>query len=212
MREAPEVEISLSKITPAKYNARKDLKPGEKAYEDIKKSIKTFGLVDPLIWNKRTGNLVGGHQRLKILQAEGEKKVRVRVVDLPLAKEKALSLALNKVSGGWDNQKLAGLLADLDDGDILETGFSEEEIEELTGLNEDEVKGTVKFSEELDEENNYIVLFYRTSTDWLQAQTLFDLDSVYSKRRNGKPWAKGIGRVLNGVEAVERIKKNLGAI
>ena len=75
--------------------------------------------IRPLIWNKRTGNLVGGHQRFKVLIAQGAKDVEVSVVDLPLEKEKALNIALNKISGDWDEQKLAELLNDL----IKETEF-----------------------------------------------------------------------------------------
>lgn len=207
--EAKEAEISIDKIKPAQYNPRKDLKTGDKAYKDIKRSLEEFGLVDPLIWNKRTGNLVGGHQRLKVLQAEGAKKVRVRVVDIPLAKEKVLSITLNKVGGRWDKKKLASLLLEIEDDDLITTGFDEDEIDELIGEVENGIDGKIKFSEELDEENNYVVLVFRKSTDWLHAQTIFDLESVYSKRRNGKPWSKGMGRVLDGLKAIDTIRKSL---
>lgn len=207
--EAKEAEISIDKIKPAQYNPRKDLKMGDKAYKDIKRSLEEFGLVDPLIWNKRTGNLVGGHQRLKVLQAEGAKKVRVRVVDIPLAKEKVLSITLNKVGGRWDKKKLASLLLEIEDDDLITTGFDEDEIDELIGEVENGIDGKIKFSEELDEENNYVVLVFRKSTDWLHAQTIFDLESVYSKRRNGKPWSKGMGRVLDGLKAIDTIRKSL---
>ncbi|EAG5065240.1 chromosome partitioning protein ParB, partial [Listeria monocytogenes] len=60
-------EIEVSKINPAAYNPRIDLMPGDLEYEKLKKSIEEFGYIDPLIWNERTGNLVGGHQRYKIL-------------------------------------------------------------------------------------------------------------------------------------------------
>ena len=61
-------KVSVSKINPAAYNPRGDLKPGDKDYEKLKDSINTFGYVEPLVWNSKTGNLVGGHQRLKILK------------------------------------------------------------------------------------------------------------------------------------------------
>ena len=125
--------IEISKINPAVYNPRKDLKTGDPEYEHLKKSINEFGLIDPLIWNKRTGNLVGGHQRLKILKERGDKEVEVSVVDLDDAKEKALNIALNKISGDWDMPLLKDLLEELDTGDFdMEiTGFSEKEIEDL---------------------------------------------------------------------------------
>lgn len=64
-------KLNIEKLNPSKYNPRKDLKPGDPEYEKLKKSINTFGYVEPVIWNKRTGNVVGGHQRLKILKQQG---------------------------------------------------------------------------------------------------------------------------------------------
>ena len=89
--------------------------------------------MEPLVWNETTGNLVGGHQRLKILKARGDKKVKVSVVDLSPAKEKALNIALNKVSGDWDKPLLKDLLQELDTGefDVELTGFGESELEDL---------------------------------------------------------------------------------
>jgi len=125
--------LPISKINPAIYNPRKDLKPGDQEYEKLKKSIDEFYIVEPLIWNKRTGNLVGGHQRLKILKERGDQEVEVSVVDLNEAKEKALNLALNKISGEWDYPALKDLLQELDTGafDIEITGFDLGEIEDL---------------------------------------------------------------------------------
>ena len=125
--------IPLTKINPAVYNPRLDLKPGDLDYEKIRKSIEEFDLVEPLVWNKRTRNLVGGHQRLKILKERGDKTVEVSVVDLDAQKEKALNLALNKIQGDWDYPRLKDLLEELDIGDmdIDITGFDEKEIEEL---------------------------------------------------------------------------------
>lgn len=126
-------EIPIDKLNPAPYNPRKDLKPGDPEYERLKKSIQEFDLVEPIVWNQRTGNVVGGHQRLKVLRDLGEKKVAVSVVDLDAKKEKALNVALNKISGEWDFPKLKDLLVELDDGDFdLDlTGFSEEGLKGL---------------------------------------------------------------------------------
>jgi len=125
--------IPIRKIKPAAYNPRKDLKPGDPEYEKLKKSLAEFDMVEPLVWNKQTGNLVGGHQRLKILKELGVKNVEVSVVDLSEAKEKALNLALNKISGEWDFPLLKDLLEELDTGDFdMEiTGFDDKEIEDL---------------------------------------------------------------------------------
>ena len=93
--------ISVKEINPALYNPRRDLKPDDKEYKQLVKSINEFGCIQLLIWNRRTKHLVGGHQRFKVLLAQGTKEVEVSVVDLPLEKEKALNIALNKISGDW---------------------------------------------------------------------------------------------------------------
>ena len=59
------VKKKIEDLRPASYNPRKDLKPGDKEYEKLKRSITEFGYVEPVIWNERTGTVVGGHQRLK---------------------------------------------------------------------------------------------------------------------------------------------------
>ncbi len=126
-------KLPLAKLNPAKYNPRKDLKPGDPEYEKLKKSMETFGYVEPIVWNKRTGQIVGGHQRFKILQHQGEMEIECVVVDLDEQREKALNITLNKVTGEWDLPKLADLISELDNGifDISLTGFDAAEIEDL---------------------------------------------------------------------------------
>lgn len=127
-------KVKVLEINPAPYNPRIDLKPGDPDYKKLKQSISTFGLVEPLVWNKRTGNLVGGHQRLKILVAGGAEEVEVSVVDLSPDMEKVLNIALNKISGDWDEEKLNDLLTEiqqLPDFDVGLTGFEPKEISEL---------------------------------------------------------------------------------
>lgn len=130
-------------LVPADYNPRKDLKPGDKEYEKLKRSIDEFGYVDPLIWNKRTSRLVGGHQRLKVLKDMGIDEVDVVVVDMGEEKEKALNVALNKISGDWDKDKLMLLITDLqgEDFDVSLTGFDPEELDDLF---KDDMKDGVK--------------------------------------------------------------------
>ncbi|BBP90965.1 hypothetical protein BsIDN1_45830 [Bacillus safensis] len=95
--------------------------------------MKKFGYVDPLVWNERTGHLVGGHQRFKILMEDRPSEILVSVVSLNDQDEKALNVALNKISGHWDENKLEKLLTELKDNNLdLETiGFTEEEYEDL---------------------------------------------------------------------------------
>jgi ParB-like chromosome segregation protein Spo0J len=125
--------ISITEIDPAPYNPRIDLKPGDPDYEKIRKSIEAFDLVEPLVWNERTGTLIGGHQRLKVLRERGDTEVEVSAVDLEPDMERALNLALNKTGGDWDLPKLKDLLEELDTGDFDMdiTGFDASEIEDL---------------------------------------------------------------------------------
>lgn len=134
---------NVKDLFPADYNPRKDLKPGDPEYEKLKRSIEQFGYVEPVIWNEKTGRVVGGHQRLKVLTDMGITEVDVVVVDMDTEKEKALNIALNKISGEWDTEKLALVIADLQgtDFDVSLTGFDPEELEDLF---RDDVKGGVK--------------------------------------------------------------------
>lgn len=125
----------VDELKAAEYNPRKDLRPGDAEYEKLKRSIQEFGYVEPVIWNKRTGTVVGGHQRLKVMKDLGYEEVDCVVVDLDEKKEKALNIALNKISGEWDNDLLANLLKDLDGSgyDITLMGFDLAEAQELFG-------------------------------------------------------------------------------
>ena len=87
---------NVKDLLPADYNPRKDLKPGDPEYEKLKRSIEQFGYVEPVIWNEKTGRVVGGHQRLKVLTDMGITEVDVVVVDMDTEKEKALNIALNR--------------------------------------------------------------------------------------------------------------------
>lgn len=126
-------KIHITELKAAEYNPRKDLKPGDPEFEKLKRSLEQFGYVEPVIWNKTTGNVVGGHQRLKVLQTLGYTEIDCVVVELDGEKEKALNIALNKISGDWDKDKLALLITDLQasDFDVSLTGFDPAEIDDL---------------------------------------------------------------------------------
>ncbi len=152
-------KIEINKINPAVYNPRVDLKPDDPEYKKLKNSIDTFGYVEPLVWNKKTGNLVGGHQRLKILIEQGFTEVEVSVVDLPLEKEKALNLALNKIRGDWDNGKLAILLDELNknqDLDVKLTGFDFSEISQILDRAEEIKEDGFNIEEEIKNIDNAV--------------------------------------------------------
>ena len=126
------LKIPADKLKPSKFNPRKDLKPGDPEYEKLRRSIDEFGYVEPVLWNKRTGNIVGGHQRYIVLTALGFKEIDCVVVDLDEQREKALNDELNKINGEFDIPLQTDLLKDLnEDGyDVSLTGFDAAEIDE----------------------------------------------------------------------------------
>jgi DNA modification methylase len=146
-------KVKVSEIKASAYNPRKDLQPGDPDYESLKKSIEVFGYIDPIILNEQTGNLVGGHQRLKILIAAGFKEVEASIVNLDPVQEKALNLALNKIQGAWDNDKLAALVEELTkipDFDMGLTGFDLPEVSEILDRVEDAKEDGFDLGKELD--------------------------------------------------------------
>ena len=122
----------IKDLIPADYNPRKKLKPGDKEYEKIKNSIKEFGYVEPIIINTDM-TIIGGHQRLTVLSDMGYEEVECIMVQVDKTKEKALNIALNKITGEWNKELLADLIKDLQnsDFDMDVTGFEPPEIEQL---------------------------------------------------------------------------------
>jgi ParB-like chromosome segregation protein Spo0J len=150
-------KVDINTLNAAKYNPRKDLQPSDPEYVKLKNSIEHFGYVDPVIVNKRNNTVVGGHQRLKVLLDLGYKDIDVVYVDLDETDEKALNIALNKISGDWDAEKLEDILRDIcidENYDIELTGFTLDEVEKLfDGSLEEAVKDledTDKESEQKD--------------------------------------------------------------
>jgi len=182
---------------------------GKKQIDQVVASINEFGFTNPLLVDE--GNtLIAGHGRLLAAKKIGMEEIPcVRLSHLSDAQKKAYVIADNKIAlnSGWDDDLLKTELDELDalGFDVAVTGF--DELLDGTGI-EDQEEGEVKFSEYLNEANNYVVLTFDNEIDWLSAQTHFNLESVYSKRANGKPWSKGIGRVVNGGEYLKKITED----
>lgn len=125
--------LSVDALRPAAYNPRKKLKPGDKEYEKIKNSIQEFGYVEPIIVNYDM-TVIGGHQRLTVLKDLGYTEVQCVEVHIEDEnKVKALNVALNKITGSWNEQLLADLIVDLQSANFNTdfTGFEAPEIEQL---------------------------------------------------------------------------------
>ena len=125
-------ELPLKELKPAAYNPRKKLKKGDKEYEKIKQSLLKFGYVDPIIVNEDL-TVIGGHQRLTVLKDLDYETAKCVIVKLSKEDEKALNIALNKITGQWDDALLADLLLDLQESDFnLDlTGFEPPEIDNI---------------------------------------------------------------------------------
>lgn len=125
--------VSLSGLVDAPYNPRVTLKPGDAEWEKLKNSIEHFGYVEPIVVNERNHVVIGGHQRLHVMRDMGVEEAEVVLVDLDDNDEKALNIALNKINGSWDAEKLESLLHELDLGgyDTDLTGFSKAELDTL---------------------------------------------------------------------------------
>jgi hypothetical protein len=128
-------KLRIDELKAASYNPRKKLKPGDAEFEKLKRSIEEFGYVEPIIVNKRTGNICGGHQRAEVLRTLGYTEADAVIVDLDEQQEKALNLALNRISGEWDEGLLTELLKDLEQSgfDLELTGFDMAEVKDLYG-------------------------------------------------------------------------------
>lgn len=125
--------LSVDALRPAAYNPRKKLKAGDKEYEKIKNSILEFGYVEPIIVNYDM-TVIGGHQRLTVLKDLGYTEVQCVEVHIEDEnKVKALNIALNRITGAWNEQLLADLIVDLQSANFNTdfTGFEAPEIEQL---------------------------------------------------------------------------------
>lgn len=125
-------KVKIQKLKIAEYNPRKKLTPDDPEYQKLKRSILEFGYVMPIVVNYDM-TVIGGQQGLTLLQDLGYEEVDCNIVNLNKTQEKALNLALNKIDGIWDNDKLEKILEELKEADIdlLSTGFDEKEIEKL---------------------------------------------------------------------------------
>ena len=130
------MQIEKRNIRDLKFYPGNPRKISNEMLESLKKSLSEFGIVDPLVINK-DNQVIGGNQRLKVLQELGVQEVDVVVVDFPKSKEKALNIALNKIIGEFDEELLRVFIEDIEPLDIELTGLDDSEIKFLT-LSEDD--------------------------------------------------------------------------
>lgn len=183
----------LSELKPAEYNPRVALKPEDEEYQKIKRSIERWGYIDPIIINS-DGTIIGGHQRYSVLSELGYKEIDVVCLDLNKNDEKALNIALNKISGDWDQTKLKDLLVelDIDDFDITLTGFTNKELDDLIDITETEPTAS--------------------EDDFSIDQALEDTEQKGPIVKQGEVWQLGRHRLMCGDSAdLKDVKKLMGS-
>ncbi|HBT93134.1 MAG TPA: hypothetical protein DEB23_02485 [Chitinophagaceae bacterium] len=172
-------------------------------FRKLVKSIQEFPdmlNVRPLVVNKDMV-VLGGNMRLKAIKEAGIKEISIEIVDWTEDQQKEFIIKDNVGFGEWNWDDLAN---DWDEIQLTDWGLDIPDFNK--GIDNEE--GEIKISTELDQHSNYIVLKFNTDIDWLQVQSIFGLESTYSLRQNGKTWSKGVGRVIDGIDAILKIKES----
>jgi hypothetical protein len=172
-------------------------------FKKLVKSIQEFPdmlNVRPLVVNKDMV-VLGGNMRLKAIKEAGIKEISIEIVDWTEDQQKEFIIKDNVGFGEWNWDDLAN---DWDEIQLTDWGLDIPDFNK----NIDNEEGEIKISTELDQHSNYIVLKFNTDIDWLQVQSIFGLESTYSLRQNGKTWSKGVGRVIDGIDAILKIKES----
>lgn len=124
-------QVPIDRLRPDPANPRRI---GDEELEALTRSLRRFGFVQPVLVRREDSTVIGGHQRLLAARRLGMTTVPVIWLDISREQARLLGLALNKISGSWDDQLLAHLLADLqthDDIDLTLSGFGDDELQDL---------------------------------------------------------------------------------
>lgn len=207
MEELNIVYKQIKELKPYKKNAKKHSK---EQVEQIANSIKEFGFTQPVIVDKHN-SVVAGHGRILGAKKAGLKQVpTVCLEDLTEEQIKAYRLVDNKLNESeWDSDLLKQSLDEIAEMDMEVFGFAMDSLadEEL------EIESDVPFTEILNEENNYIVLKFDNKVDWINALGVLGIEKVkaFPTKKNGnkKTFVEraGVGRVIDGVKALEKMKE-----
>lgn len=186
----------------------------KKQVDKLSRLIDAVGWRLPICVSNLSGFVIRGHGRLAAARILGVKVAPVDFQDYQSRDEEIADLVADNTIpelAHIDDKLLAVLVKEIDTGDLIDTemlGLSEKKIDSLlqeiqADLEIDEPE--IVFSEELHESSNYIVLTFKNEIDWLQAQTVFGLETVHSLDSKKTFEHKGIGRVIDGVTAINKL-------
>lgn len=175
-------QMAVTDLKTATYNPRK-IHPQK--YKSLRKSIEKFGILEPLLVNKRTGyTVVSGHQRLRVANELGKQSVPCNIIDVDEATEKLLNVGMNNATGENDKEKLTTVFKEL----VL-SGLDLD----MTGFRSDEISNLVATPDELDEEEpeypitpyfgekySYVVIFTKNEVDWTYLRNALGIESKKS--------------------------------
>ena len=195
--------VNIADLHESEFNPRVALEKQSREYKEIATSIREYGFVEPLVVNRHNMAVIGGHQRLAVMRDMGEETIQCVFIneDDPV-REKALCVALNKIKGDWDMEKLKSLLRD-EDVSIFPTGFDEGEVELGDLLGDDEPELDVPNQDaEPEEEKEYTTIikignfsFVATGTEYnnllndIRDEGIFEPQAIADEMRR---------RILNG--------------
>ena len=151
--------------------------------------------------------ILGGNMRYKAALELGLSEVWVIQADYLTKDQKAEFIIKDNAGfGRWDWETLANdwSMEVLTDWGV-DVVIDQDDIAEMNNPNNMNTENV--FATELDMQSNYIVLKFNNDIDWIQAKTLFELKTETARRQNGKAWSQGIGRVVDGVKAIKKIKE-----
>jgi len=188
-------ELKLASYNPRKFDSRQ--------FQKIKDSISTYGMKEALIVNKRNNVILHGNQRYKALVALNHKEAPVTWVDLDEAEEKVFNIVMNAVGMSFDEEKLAYLVESIKNQTSMQLLLQEMIEQKKKDLKDKGITPEMEFSKEVDEKFNYIVVVFDKVTDFMNVQTMFNMNPVYDAVKGKKV---GMGRIIDGKEFIKKLK------
>lgn len=171
-------DVDIESLRPDPANPRKI---SDAELEALTRSVREWGFVQPVLVRREDGVVIGGHQRLLAARKLGIKRVPVIYVDLGQEQARLLNVALNRISGQWDEELLARMLGDLkgmEDIDLSLTGFGEDELEKLL--------------------KNLAVRDKREKVETFDLEAALEAPQSPTRAQRGELWALGDHRLLVG--------------